>query len=215
MEPTAGKILKNLLRLFFKHLYTKFAWAYDLVAWTTSMGQWKTWQSAAIEVLPNGDLLEVGHGPGHLLLTLAQHERKIIGVDSSIQMGRITARRLRQNGYRPNVIRSLVQHLPLPSGHFSCVLSTFPSEYIFDPDTLSEVRRILRSGGVFIIVCTVHITGRSIPDRFAAWLYRITGQTGEPGDDWSEPLKRMGFHSRLDYVQQERAVVLRIVARKH
>ena len=214
MEQFTSKFLKKLLPLFFKQLYTRFAWAYDLVAWTTSMGQWKTWQSAAIEILPEGDLLEVGHGPGHLLLTLALGERKSIGVDSSIQMGRIAARRLKRNGYRPNVIRSVVQHLPLPSGHFSCVLSTFPSEYIYDPDTLSEVQRVLRPGGIFIIICTVYIIGRSIPDRFVAWLYRITGQTGEPGDNWSQPFDRVGFHSQLNYVQQERAVILRIVARK-
>ena len=214
MERFAGKFLKKLLRLFFNQLYTRFAWAYDLVAWTTSIGQWKTWQSAAIEILPDGDLLEVGHGTGHLLLNLVRGKRKIIGVDPSIQMGRIAARRLTRNGYRPKVIRSVVQHLPFPGGHFSCVLSTFPSEYIFDPDTLSEVQRVLQPGGVFIVVCAVYIVGRSIPDRFAAWLYRITGQTGKPGDNWSQPLDRLGFHSQLHYVQQERAVVLRIVARK-
>ena len=214
MDQFAGKFLKKLLRLFFNQLYTRFAWAYDPVAWTTSMGQWKTWQSASIEILPNGDLLEVGHGTGHLLLNLTQGERKIIGIDSSIQMGRIAARRLKRKGYRPNVIRSFVQHLPLPSGHFSCVLSTFPSEYIFDPDTLCEVQRVLQPGGIFIVVCAVNIIGRSIPDRFAAWLYRTTGQAGEPGDTWSQPFERVGFHAQLNYVQQERAVVQRIVARK-
>ena len=214
MEQLADQFLKKLLRWFFTQLYTRLAWAYDLVAWTTSMGQWKTWQSAALETLPDGDLLEVGHGTGHLLLNLARAKRKIIGIDSSIQMGRIAARRLKRNGHRPNVIRSFVQHLPLPSSHFSCVLSTFPSEYIFDPDTLCEVQRVLQPDGIFIVICTVNIIGRSIPDRFAAWLYRITGQTGEPGDNWSQPFTQVGFHAQLNYVQQERAVVQRIVARK-
>ena len=35
---------------------------------------------------------------------------------------------------------------------FDTVISTFPSEYIYDPDTIAEVVRVLRPGGRFIVV---------------------------------------------------------------
>lgn len=215
MESLVKRFLRASLRLFFKHLYTTFAWAYDLVAWTSSIGQWKTWQSVALEILPNGNTLELGHGPGHLLLTIAQNNQVGFGVEASAQMGRIAAKRLQKHGYKSNVIQALVQRLPLMSNYFSSVLSTFPSEYIIDQETLSEVWRVLQPGGIFVIVSSARITGRNLPDRAAAWLYRITGQSGESQDDWAEPFERLGFSSRLDYVQLHRATVVRVVACKN
>jgi ubiquinone/menaquinone biosynthesis C-methylase UbiE len=214
MQGTRLRILAPLLRFFFSHLYTTFAWAYDLVAWTTSIGQWRTWQTAALAAAPAGRLLELGHGPGHLLLNLARRGQEAIGVDVSPQMGRLAARRLRRSGMPPNVIRAKAQALPLPYAHFDGVLSTFPSEYVFDPDTLAEVQRVLRPGGSFIVIPMAEITGTSLPDRFAAWLYRVTGQFIEPLPNWSEPLERLGYSVRLDRVHQARAVVLRVVAHK-
>jgi ubiquinone/menaquinone biosynthesis C-methylase UbiE len=215
MESLAKRFLRASLRLFFKHLYTTFAWAYDLVAWTSSLGQWKVWQSTALEILPDGNILELGHGPGHLLLKLAQNNQVGFGVDASAQMGCIASKRLHKHGYKTNVIQALGQRLPLMSGHFSSVLSTFPSEYIIDPDTLSEVWRVLQPGGAFVIVSSARISGRNLPDRFAAWLYRITGQSGKLHEGWAEPLERLGFSSHLDYVQLPRATVLRVIARKN
>jgi ubiquinone/menaquinone biosynthesis C-methylase UbiE len=215
MESLTKRFLRASLRLFFKHLYTTFAWAYDLVAWTSSIGQWKTWQSVALETLPNDNILELGHGPGHLLLKIAQNNQAGYGVEASAQMGRIAAKRLQKHGYKSHVIQALVQRLPLMSEYFSGVLSTFPSEYIIDPETLSEVWRVLQPGGKFVIVSSARITGRNLPDRLAAWLYRITGQSGELQDGWAEPLERLGFSARLDYVKVQRATVLRVVACKN
>jgi ubiquinone/menaquinone biosynthesis C-methylase UbiE len=202
------------LRLFFEKLYTTFAWTYDLVAWMSSMGQWRVWQSAALENLPDGDVLEIGHGTGHLLLRLMRLDRNAFGIDPSREMTRIASKRLLRKGYYPHVIRSKAQQLPFPSKHFSVIISTFPSAYIFDPDTLSEAYRVLQSNGVFIIVGTVEITGRGLHDRFAAWLYRVTGQAGEIIEGWDQPFMDQGFTAYLEQVTQQRAIVLRVIARK-
>ncbi len=214
MEPPSQKLLRAVLRLFFEKLYTTFAWTYDLVAWMSSMGQWRVWQSAALEDLPQGDVLEIGHGTGHLLLTLMRLERNAFGIDPSRQMTSIAAKRLQRSGYQHLVIRSKAQRLPLPSRRFSVILSTFPSAYIFDPDTLSETYRVLQSDGVFVIVGSVRITGRGLQDRFAAWLYRITGQAGEITEGWDQPFLDQGFTTQLEEVTQQRAIVLRVIARK-
>jgi ubiquinone/menaquinone biosynthesis C-methylase UbiE len=214
MEPFPRRLLIAWLRLFFKHLYTTFAWTYDFVANVTSVGQWQNWQRAALIDLPEGELLEIGHGPGHMLLTLSQRDRRPIGLDASPQMARIASRRLRNHGQPLNLIQAIAQRLPFPGEYFMCVVSTFPSEYIFDPKTLAEVTRVLQPGGVLIVVGVVKIIGRSIPDRFAAWLYRVTGQAGELSENWAEPLERHGLSARLARIQQPRAEVLRVVATK-
>jgi ubiquinone/menaquinone biosynthesis C-methylase UbiE len=214
MESPSRKRLRAALRIFFEKLYSTFAWAYDLVAWMSSMGQWRAWQYAALDGIPEGEILEIGHGTGHLLLRLVQLDRKVYGVDPSVQMTKIAAKRVRHGGYDPLIIRSKAQRLPLPEERFSVILSTFPSEYIFDVDTLSEVYRILRPAGVFVIVGSVRITGRGLHDRFAAWLYRITGQSGEIMEGWEKPLLDRGFTTQLDEVKLQRAIVLRVIARK-
>jgi ubiquinone/menaquinone biosynthesis C-methylase UbiE len=214
MEPTSQKPLRAALRLFFEKLYTTFAWTYDLVAWMSSMGQWRDWQSAAVEDLPKGDILEIGHGTGHLLLRLMRLGRNVFGIDPSTQMTRIATKRLQRSGYDPHVIRSKAQRLPLPKGRFSVILSTFPSAYIFDPDTLSEAYRVLQPEGVFVIVGSVRITGRGLLDRFAAWLFRITGQTGGFLEGWDQPFLDQGFTAHLEEIAQQRAIVFRVIARK-
>ncbi len=214
MESPSQKLLRAVLRLFFEKLYTTFAWTYDLVAWMSSMGQWRVWQSAALEDLPEGDVLEIGHGTGQLLLTLLKLERNAFGIDPSRQMTSIAAKRLRQSGYQAFIIRTKAQRLPLPPSRFSAILSTFPSAYIFDPDTLSEAYRVLQPDGVFVIVGSVRITGRGLQDRFAAWIYRVTGQAGEIIEGWEQPFLDQGFTAHLEEVTQQRAIVVRVIARK-
>jgi ubiquinone/menaquinone biosynthesis C-methylase UbiE len=214
MEPLSQRLLRAALRTFFTRLYTSLAWAYDAVAWLSSMGQWRAWQAVALESIKDGEVLELGHGPGHLLLDLAHHGFSAIGVDPSLQMNRLASKRLRRNAHPINITRAIAQQLPFPEGQFLNVLATFPSEYIFDPRTLSEVFRVLKRDGIFTIVGVALITGRSIPDRFASWLYRVTGQSGEPGEGWDEPLEKAGFEARLDRVTLPRADVLRVVAWK-
>jgi ubiquinone/menaquinone biosynthesis C-methylase UbiE len=214
MESIGNRLILTFLRIFFKHLYTTFAWAYDLVAWTTSMGQWQTWQSAALLDLPEGAVLELGHGPGHLLLKLTRPHRLVVGMDASKQMTLIASKRLRNQNISASVVRARAQHLPISNEVFSQVVSTFPSEFIFDPETLAEVWRVLKPGGAAVVVGVEKITGKSIPDRIAAWLYRITGQFGKPGIGWKQLLKSYGFSAHLERVHQPRAVVLRFTARK-
>jgi hypothetical protein len=94
------------------------------------------------------------------------------------------------------------------------VLSTFPSEYIFDPRSLAEAWRILKPGGQFVVVPVAMITGGSAIDRIGAWLNKVTGQAGEPEAAWSRPFKALGFQTQMDRLHLGRSVVLRLVAQK-
>jgi ubiquinone/menaquinone biosynthesis C-methylase UbiE len=209
------RAIEALMRLFFKHLYTTYAWMYDFIAWSTSMGQWRTWQQAAHTKYTPGMLLELGHGPGHLLLDFFKIERDIVGVDASIQMTRLARRRIDDAGYNPAIVRARAQALPFKDDIFSGVISTFPSEYILDEGTLTSVSRVLQSKGKFVVIGLKKITGKSLHDRFASWLYRVTGQSGKTDqayEPWLELLESSGFEARIEIDQQRRAEVLRLIA---
>jgi ubiquinone/menaquinone biosynthesis C-methylase UbiE len=207
-------LLLRFLRWFSKHLYTTVAWSYDGIAWLVSMGQWGAWQRVGLERIPQGRILEIGHGPGHVLEMLAESGASAIGLDLSRQMGRLAAHRLRRKGRVVNLVRARAQAVPLVSGRFDAVLSTFPSEYILDPETSAEIWRLLRPGGVLVIIPGATITGRSLPDRLGAWFNHAAFQSAGPDPFWIHPLEAVGFVTTVDQVRLDRAVVVRTMALK-
>jgi len=121
-------------------------------------------------------------------------------LDESTQMIRLAKHRLEKTDRQAiKLVRGLAQALPFPEAEFDSVISTFPSDYIFDPDTLSGIHRVLRGDGRFILVPAAWIVGRKLLDRAAAWLFRITGETPRNireviGKRAVEPLKQAGFN---------------------
>jgi ubiquinone/menaquinone biosynthesis C-methylase UbiE len=219
--------IQNFVRFFLKYLYTTIAWAYDLVAYVTSVGQWRNWQDAAVEALPPGIVLELGHGPGHLLLSLSLEDRRIIGLDASRQMVRMASGRLRKAHLPAQIVQGRAQALPFPSSLFDAIFSTFPSEYIFDRGTYQEAWRALKPEGLLVIIPgVIRITGKRkdrldpiyILDRLASVLYQITGEDIQMSSDLErrirEEFERFGFSPTIDFIEQPRAIVLRIIARK-
>ena len=202
-------------RLLFGLLYTSAAWSYDLVAWLSSGGEWRTWTKTAYINFPEGPILELGHGPGHIQVDLHKGKKKAFGLDPSRQMSRMASRKLRAIGGPINLCRGRAQKLPFESSNFGTLVSTFPSDYIFDPDTLSEAYRVLSPKGILIVIAYVKITGTSIIDNLLRWAFRITGQSNEEGQiRILERFEGAGFDARFDVVQLKRAEVFRIVANK-
>ena len=81
------RLVLFLLRSFFFVLYHQFAWTYDLVAATVSLGRWKDWVRSALPYL-SGRVLEIGFGPGYLQLSLFELGIPAFGLDESRQMAR-------------------------------------------------------------------------------------------------------------------------------
>ena len=89
----------RLVRFGFRLLYQEMAWTYDLVSWAVSLGEWRAWQRAALPFVSGRHVLEIAHGPGHLLLALSTAGFTVSGLDLSPQMGRQARRRLRTAGH--------------------------------------------------------------------------------------------------------------------
>jgi len=202
-------LYRRLVRWAFHRLYRELAWSYDAVAWLVSRGLWRRWVLAALPEL-RGRTLELGHGPGHLQLALAGRPGPPpLGLDASPQMGARAARRLAAAGHAPRLLRGLAQAIPLPASSVDTVVATFPAEYILDPRTHAEIRRVLAPGGRLVIVDGAQFAGLA-PDagRAAGWLgglyerlvdlaYRLTlqGSVREVGATEAPPtrLRLAGF----------------------
>ncbi|GAB4469666.1 MAG: class I SAM-dependent methyltransferase [Anaerolineae bacterium] len=205
----------KLIGFGFRLLYNEMAWTYDLVSRAVSLGRWRLWQRAAIAHLgvSSGDrVLELAHGTGDLQIDLAAAGLDPIGVDISPAMGRIAARKLRRAGLPPQLVRADARHLPFADGSFKAVVSTFPTPFIIEPETLHEAARVLVPGGRLVIVVAGLLTLRSAPARFLEWLYQITGQRSPWPGDVMDVFDRCGFDARVVEEEQPGSRVMLVIA---
>ncbi|MBE2225282.1 MAG: methyltransferase domain-containing protein [Anaerolineae bacterium] len=217
------KLWFRLVGFGFRLLYYEFAWTYDVVSWMVSLGDWRRWQLAALPFVSGRDVLEIGHGPGHMLLALQNARFDVVGLDLSPYMGRQALKRTQRT---VPLLRGDVQNLPFETAVFDTVLSTFPTDYIVAPETLAEVARVLRQNGRFVIVPEGHLTNGGVVNRFIEWLFTITGQRlpidkGQPVPlfemVWQPYLQRFeeaGFTLRFEQIQLERSALTVMIAEK-
>jgi ubiquinone/menaquinone biosynthesis C-methylase UbiE len=191
---TLTTLKARALRAFFDLLYHQIAWVYDLVAFVVSLGYWKSWVYSVIPQIQGGKILEIGHGPGHLQVAFAARGYPVFGLDESAQMGNIAHRRLRNSSYSPRLARGYAQNIPFPKDCFQHVVSTFPSEYILDPNTIAELHRVLIPGGSLVILPVAWIQGNSPFHQAAAWLFRVTDQAIPWNANQLAYFTRAGFH---------------------
>jgi ubiquinone/menaquinone biosynthesis C-methylase UbiE len=207
------------IRFGFRLLYNELAFTYDLISYVVSLGSWRCWQRAALPYLaePGGRILEIAHGTGNLHLDLTAAGWHATGCDLSPNMGRITRRKFNKRGIVPNLARCRAQQLPFADGAFDGVVCTFPTDFIYQPDTLAEVNRVLKRAGPLVIIPTAAIVGGGMVGRFMEWLYRITGQRGDPRTDFRALLlpmfERAGFDLTVEEVACPRSRVTVLIAR--
>jgi ubiquinone/menaquinone biosynthesis C-methylase UbiE len=204
----------NFLRLFFRLLYHEFAWSYDLVAWLVSLGHWKAWGRTALRHVSGTQILELGHGPGHLLVALQRRGYDPVGLDLSVNMGRQARRRLDRAGRSVPLVRAQAQALPFRDECFDTVVATFPTRFIMDLRTLRDVTRTLGAKGRLVVALGTRFEGKGLIASFLSWLYRVTGQA-EPSPSAFEPwLGEVGLSPRIVRERVRQTTVLLIVAEK-
>lgn len=137
----------------FETLY-KNRYLYRFASTVPFAGQWRVWQRLVLPRLVGHDVLELGCGLGDLLADMLADGYACRAVEHSPEMV-ATARDTLQHrsvGEKNCIIQGSAQHLPFSDASFDSVVSTFPSEYIYDPDTIAEVERVLRPGGRLIVI---------------------------------------------------------------
>lgn len=210
-----ARTVHGAVRIVLDLLYTRCAWGYDAVAWLVSFGRWREWQQVGLLALPAGPVLELGHGPGHLLRQRLFAGLPSVGLDRSPQMGRMALRRLRKAQLAARLVRAEAQALPFAGETFDGLLATFPTEYILDRRTLAEARRVLRPGAALVVIAGVQIAPHTLPERLLERLYRFTGETPPSPDTWALPSDVDGLRLQVETVEAPGALVYRLTATKH
>jgi ubiquinone/menaquinone biosynthesis C-methylase UbiE len=210
--------IRAFMRFFFHHFYHSLAWTYDFIAAVVSVGRWRDWGRTTLPHLTGTRILELGFGPGHLQVALNQAGFQAIGLDESRQMCRRAASNLRKNDFSPALSCGYAQQMPFAPDSFDSLAATFPSEYIFDPATLDEAWRVLRPRGRLVVALSALPGSASLFDRAAAWLFRVTGQSGDLTENIEARIKAHFAASkfRLDVIRVEvrQSTVLLMVAEK-
>lgn len=208
------------VRFGFHLLYNQFAFTYDLVSQVVSMGQWRCWQRAALEHLnaQAGDaVLELAFGTGDLHLDLHAAGYRVFGHDLSPFMLRIASAKLRRHGQASRLSRGKAQALPFAGATFQAVVSTFPTEFILQPETLHEVYRVLVPGGRLVVVPNAVLSGTGAVEAGIEWLYRVTGQRGGSATDpdtIQNFLAPYGFETQVVEAACKNSLVTVVISRK-
>lgn len=175
------RIIRGFWRLAFRALYYPLAPLYDKISHYFFLGQWVKWQQAVLPRLQGKRVLEVGCGTGSLLTVILQRGYKAVGVDASVAMLEQAQKKLNAAGFSGRILQAKAQQLPFPDESFETVVSTFPSEYILDVETLKEIQRVLYPGGRLVIVDTAILKPFNRKAKFLLNLYGWLGVWGKPG----------------------------------
>lgn len=218
MVTLLSKLRYIILSKFFSLLYHQFAFGYDFVSNFVSLGLWKSWIYSVESYISGAKILEIGHGPGHLLCYLRNKGFWVTGLDESWQMIQQAKINCDKIGQRINSVNGNANFLPFQGNSFDQVVTTFPSNFIIDPLTLSEIHRILIPDGSLVIVPAAWITGKLWVHRLMAWLFKITEQSPVSSEEftqnWVDIFKESGFFVSYESKNLETSLVFIIIAKK-
>ena len=141
-------IRRRLLQTVFSLLYGPLAPMHELVGQAAFGPAWPGRRRALLDWLSDstGLLVDLGCGEGRLLTEVTKRGLTAVGVEPSPAM----TRRARRRGV--TVVRGESGNLPLRNGAVDAVIATYPGPWIVAPRTWREIDRVLRPGGVVLIL---------------------------------------------------------------
>jgi ubiquinone/menaquinone biosynthesis C-methylase UbiE len=124
---------------------------YDFVARRLLRGLYRRLAEDIADAAPeNGTVLDIGTGPGVLLVELARRrpDLQVTGIDLSEDMVAAAGRNVAQFGGRATARTGDVTDLPFPDRSFDLVVSSLSLHHWDDPAAaVPELARVLRPGG--------------------------------------------------------------------
>jgi SAM-dependent methyltransferase len=118
----------------------------------------------------HGGVLEVGFGTGLNLPHYPRSVTRLVALDPEEMLIAKVAHRIAAASFPAERLQQGGEHLPFAAGQFDCVVTTLTLCTIADPvSALSEIRRVLRVGGIYIFL--EH--GRSADARVARLQDRV------------------------------------------
>jgi ubiquinone/menaquinone biosynthesis C-methylase UbiE len=208
------RVAVPLLRFAFHLFYNPFAFTYDFVSEVVSRGRWRAWTRQAVPRVSGTRVLEVPCGTGNLELDLAAAGYRPVAVDLSIAMLNITRGKLRKAGLDLRLLRARVEALPFAAQSFDTVIMTFPPEFIYDPRTFAEFRRVLADQGCLVWVDAGRMLPRDVWGRLLNGALDAVGGGGNFESMAHKILVRAGFEPQIEWVQDDWSVVAVVTARK-
>jgi ubiquinone/menaquinone biosynthesis C-methylase UbiE len=106
----------------------------------------------------NAKVLDIGCGPGEMVLDLMKHNWEIWGIDIAQSMIDIASKKIEKNKTRPNIAHLAVgdiENLSFEENSFDLIVCAGVIEYLADDQKWSrEITRVLKPGGVLLINIT-------------------------------------------------------------
>ena len=142
-----------------EELFSRIAPRYDLINDLQSAGLHRLWKRRLVrlaQVPEGGAVLDLCCGTGDIVRSLARaypRAAKLVGLDFAGPMLRIAAARRRTGDGRIAYLRADALRIPAADASFDRVTISYGLRNVADIDAcLVEVRRVLRSGGRFLIL---------------------------------------------------------------
>jgi demethylmenaquinone methyltransferase/2-methoxy-6-polyprenyl-1,4-benzoquinol methylase len=146
---------------YVRRLFATIADRYDLITVLLSYGRdaaWKRRLVALADVRPGTNALDLACGTGDIAFALASKGAHVVGLDITPRMvelakkkGTVTFLRGAKKGDCPLFLVGDMLALPFPDRSFDLVTTGYGIRNVPDLDVaLSEVRRVLRPGGLFL-----------------------------------------------------------------
>jgi demethylmenaquinone methyltransferase/2-methoxy-6-polyprenyl-1,4-benzoquinol methylase len=182
-------------------IFARIARRYDLINTLLSAGRDQAWRRSAVERLPPGRLLDLGSGTGVAAPVFG--DRQVVALDPVREMLSLSSISHR--------VAAVGESLPFPDASFDSVFSAFVFRNLTSIDrTLSEMHRVLRSGGMAAVIDLgrpTHSLTRSISRLGTAITLPLAGLIARaPADYWY-------LHQSLDKLPQPEELFAQIPLR--
>ena len=141
-------------------MFDSIAWRYDFLNHFLSFGIDRFWRRKAVSIISkshkNPEILDVATGTGDLALSAMKlNPVKVIGIDISEKMLEIGWKKIKSKGLSEKIelIKCSSENIAFGENRFDVVMVAFGVRNFSDPlKGLSEMRRVLRTGGQIMVL---------------------------------------------------------------